>query len=325
MAQKRITDLVAASTLIGGELLEIAQVSTTVAMTATTLSALASDNSFNDSAAQFIAEGFAVADRVKVTGFTGDVANNILVGTITALTAGKMTIGGTDGDVIVDDAAGESVTIAKWTSRRATAADIVALGGGGAIEVEDEGVSIDAAVTKINFTGDVVVTQTAAGEIEVEVTGSGGGGGGAVGSHRYWRIYAIGTSSSAQAVACAELRFRSTPGGSNLAVTSSYCVEENGSFPSSNLYDGNFSNLWGVSAAASTPFCSLVFDLGSAVAVEEIMIAARNDSYFYQAPRSFTLAWSDDGIVFHDVASFELGEYTSAGAQKLASVPTTYP
>lgn len=118
MTDITITDLAAAGAMTGNEWVEIAQLSTTVTMTATTLSALASDNSYNDSAAQFIIEGFAVGDRVKVSGFTGNTANNIFVGKITALTAGKMTIGGTDGDVIVDDAAGESVTISKWVSRR---------------------------------------------------------------------------------------------------------------------------------------------------------------------------------------------------------------
>lgn len=78
--------------------------------TATTISAVASDNSFNDSGNGFITAGFEVGDEVDVSGFTGNVANNATF-VITALTAGKMTIGGSDGDVIVDDAAGESVTI----------------------------------------------------------------------------------------------------------------------------------------------------------------------------------------------------------------------
>jgi hypothetical protein len=52
------------------------------------------------------------------------LANNIYSGEITALTAGKMTIGGTDGDVIVDDAAGESVTISQWITVRSTVAAI---------------------------------------------------------------------------------------------------------------------------------------------------------------------------------------------------------
>ena len=80
-------------------------------ITAATISAAAADNSYNDSGSGFVAAGFTVGDRVAVTGFTGNAANNITSGAITALTASKMTIGGADGDVIVDDAAGESVTI----------------------------------------------------------------------------------------------------------------------------------------------------------------------------------------------------------------------
>lgn len=191
MAGERITDLAAATTpLDGGELVEISQLSPTVTITGTTISAQASDNSFNDSGAGFVTAGFAIADRVNVAGFTGNVANNLLAGVVTALTAGKMTIGGTDGDVIVDDAAGESVTITKWTSRRATAQDIADLGGGGggaALEIEEEGVSVDAAVVKINFIGaGVTATQAAAGEVDVDIPGGGGGGGGLWAWHLEW-------------------------------------------------------------------------------------------------------------------------------------------
>lgn len=127
MAAKTIAELIAADPLGGGELLEVSQLSGAVTITAATISAQASDNSFNDSGSGFVSAGFAEGDRVRVQGFTGDVANNIMTGTITALTAGKMTIGGADGDVIVDDAAGENVTISKWTTRRVTATDIVQL------------------------------------------------------------------------------------------------------------------------------------------------------------------------------------------------------
>jgi len=85
--------------------------------TATTISALASDNSYNDSGNGFVTAGFEVGDHVVVTGFTGNVVNNIAEGVVTAVVAGKLTIGGTDGDVIVDDAAGESVTIATLNRR----------------------------------------------------------------------------------------------------------------------------------------------------------------------------------------------------------------
>lgn len=77
----------------------------------TTISAANSDNSYNDSGSGFVAAGFAVGQKITVTGFTGNTANNIASGILTAVTAAKLTVGGTDGNVIVDDAAGETVTI----------------------------------------------------------------------------------------------------------------------------------------------------------------------------------------------------------------------
>lgn len=126
MANKSISQL-ATGTPAAIDLVEFSKLSATVTRTATTISALASDNSYNDSGAGLVSAGFAVGQRVKVVGFTGDVANNIFSATITALTTTKMTIGGADGNVIVDDAAGESVTITKWDSKRTTMADVVAL------------------------------------------------------------------------------------------------------------------------------------------------------------------------------------------------------
>lgn len=125
MANTTISTLAAATApLAGSELMEVSQLSATVTITATTLSAVASDNSYNDSANGFGTAGFLVGDRVKVAGFTGNTANNIITGVITVLTAAKMTIGGADGNVIVDDAAGESVTITKWTTKRSSVKDV---------------------------------------------------------------------------------------------------------------------------------------------------------------------------------------------------------
>lgn len=167
MAVKRITDMAEADALTGDELLELSQLSTDVRITAATISAAAADNSFNDSADGFVAAGFAIGDRVSVSGFTGDVANNLVVGTITDLTAGKMTIGGTDGDVIVDDAEGESVTIAKWTSTRSSIQDLIDLAS-------------TAGLPAGGTTGQVLTKQSDDdGDADWE-TPSGGGGGGAL-------------------------------------------------------------------------------------------------------------------------------------------------
>lgn len=128
---KRITQLTVAASLTGAEALAVSKLSSSVTITASTISAQASDNSFNDSGSGFVSAGFTVGKAVKVSGFTGSVANNIYSGVVTAVTAGKLTIGGTDGDVIVDDAAGESVTITQWESVRSTAQDVADLSGGG--------------------------------------------------------------------------------------------------------------------------------------------------------------------------------------------------
>lgn len=75
----------------------------------TTVSAAATDNSFNDSGSGFIAAGFKVGDKITVAGFTTSANNGTF--TVTAVTAGKLTIGGTDGDAIADEVAGDAVTI----------------------------------------------------------------------------------------------------------------------------------------------------------------------------------------------------------------------
>ena len=80
--------------------------------TASTIAAVAATNEFTDSAAQFVIEGFAVGDLVTVTGFTGGYVAGGVDLKITAVSAGSIIIGGTDGDSIIDDAVGEPVTIA---------------------------------------------------------------------------------------------------------------------------------------------------------------------------------------------------------------------
>ncbi len=110
--------------LIGTELIEVSQPAAAVTYAAWTISAQASDNSYNDSAAGFITAGFAVGDTVRIEWPVAS-PNSIFSATITDLTDSKMTIGGTDGDVIVDAAEGGYVLIQKWQSARTRLLDII--------------------------------------------------------------------------------------------------------------------------------------------------------------------------------------------------------
>jgi hypothetical protein len=82
-----------------------------VTVTAATISAAAADNSYNDSANGF--GSFVAGMAIVVAGFTGNAVNNIAFGIIATAAAGKITIASPGGDVIVDEAAGDSVTIAE--------------------------------------------------------------------------------------------------------------------------------------------------------------------------------------------------------------------
>ena len=79
-----------------------------VTVTGDTYSAAAADNSYSDSGNGFVTAGFQVGDTVQVSGFT-TAANNIAAGVLTSVAAGKIIVGGADGDGIEDESAGDTV------------------------------------------------------------------------------------------------------------------------------------------------------------------------------------------------------------------------
>ena len=151
MAQKRITDLNAATALTGAELIEVSQLSTAVKITAATISAAAADNSLNDSANGFVTAGFSAGDRVKVEGFANG-ANNAFVATVETVAAGKLTLAAPEGDAIVDEAAGASVKVTKWTSARVAGSALVgSVKESFVVALGDETTAITAGVAKVTF------------------------------------------------------------------------------------------------------------------------------------------------------------------------------
>jgi hypothetical protein len=112
---------------------------------------------------------------VNVSGFT-ESGNNIFAGVLQSVAAGKIIIALPEGDEILEESAGDSVTITKWETRRTTAQDIADLGGGGgggSVAVDDEGTEVVATATRINFAGaGVEVTDGGSGEAVVTISGA---------------------------------------------------------------------------------------------------------------------------------------------------------
>jgi len=78
-----------------------------ISLTAATIAAVASGNKLTDTGNGFVTAGFAKGQRVTVSGFTGTAANNTNYWVV-SVTAGELAL---SGNALVNDAAGESVTV----------------------------------------------------------------------------------------------------------------------------------------------------------------------------------------------------------------------
>lgn len=78
MVDTPLSKLPAHATLDETEIGLLSQRSATIRISGTTISAQASDNSYNDSGAGFVTAGFAVDDYVNVIGFTGNAFRRTL-------------------------------------------------------------------------------------------------------------------------------------------------------------------------------------------------------------------------------------------------------
>jgi len=119
MGEIRITEQTEAAALAGSEQLPVAQLSSTVFRTGTTISASSVGNVLYDSANGWLAAGLAGNQQVNVSGWTGgSVANNIDSATIVSVTANALYL-----DVALTSAsAGDTVTVRRWMPRKVSLA-----------------------------------------------------------------------------------------------------------------------------------------------------------------------------------------------------------
>lgn len=115
-------------------------------------------------------------------------------------------------------------------------------------------------------------------------------------AHVYWRIginYMVNSASGNNA-AIAEFSLHTTVGGGQAATGGTASASSVYSTDTASLaFDGNASTFW--ASAASGLNSWLQYQFASAVDIVEYAITCRNDSYYTQAPESWSLQYSDDG------------------------------
>lgn len=119
-----------------------------------------------------------------------------------------------------------------------------------------------------------------------------------------WRLLNLTTTNSPitdGAAAIAELEFRETPGGANVATGGTASASNSyPGLPASNAFDGNPSTLWGTNGGAGAN-STIAYQCPAPVSINEISMTARGDAAGYgvsQTPRSLRVQSSPDGTTW---------------------------
>lgn len=141
-------------------------------------------------------------------------------------------------------------------------------------------------------------------------------------AHRYWKLadmWAYANDSNAVSLFALHLY----EGSTEIFPTSSYATMQYGgdgsgagTYPTSNLFDGSDSTLW-----AGLNGCTVTIDLGAPHTINSVSMKTRDGGYVNETPTQFRLLYSDDGIVFRELATFDVG--AACGAPPPGMAPAT--
>ena len=136
--------------------------------------------------------------------------------------------------------------------------------------------------------------------------------------HRYWRIYITeSTSGSNVLISLYEVEMRASKGGldqcSGGVVSASHTTAN-----AVRLFDDNPSSYWVNGAPAEPTWFQYDFGAGSEVDVQEVRLLPR---YASQAPQSFSLQYSDNGVDWLDALNWNAVSGWVDGVEMLFSAP----
>lgn len=141
-------------------------------------------------------------------------------------------------------------------------------------------------------------------------------------AHAYWRLNISANNGSPNNVTIAEMQYRTTVGGSNVATGGTPTATSNLSgYPPSQAFDRNASTFW---VSNTGPTAYLAYHFTSAVAIVEYTMAARNDNatYLTDTPKSWTLDFPDDGTNWTTLATVAGQTGWGLGEMRTFDVPS---
>ena len=141
-------------------------------------------------------------------------------------------------------------------------------------------------------------------------------------SHRYWRIQAKAIQSGTN-FALAEIQMRIVAGGADQTAPGGAVLSSSdfAGLPKANAVDDNPATHWATLTNQQINGW-IGYDFGSAIEVVEVVLTARNDTYFGQAASIFHVAGSDDGVTWIDYKRHTAATWTTGSTQTFA-VPLT--
>lgn len=145
------------------------------------------------------------------------------------------------------------------------------------------------------------------------------------GTHRYWRMmFGVNSGGTDGYIALNKAEFRNRPGGVSATMInnagSPIAGSELGGYPATAAFDNNSNSAW-ASASNKTYGSYLGYAFNSPVSISQVMIGARTDQYFAQAPLAALVQWSDDNVVWTTAFWIDHSAPWTQGEQFLASDP----
>lgn len=139
------------------------------------------------------------------------------------------------------------------------------------------------------------------------------------GAHRYWRILSRALMAPASGavggcMACQQLTWRLTPGGSQVAgggtpLAGSFFTSSN---TPAKAYDGDATTLW---ASNGIGWDWIGYDFGTALTIAELAYTARNDTNYSQVFTSGVVQSSDDGVTWTTAKVLTPSTWTQGSTQ----------